>query len=98
MPCVGGKHDGTLESYAKMRGARGKLCKSATLLKTAHFHPECEVFVWRGSPNIPKKLIVPYGTITFGTLKVMEESNIMKTGPLHQPKQTCMEVEPTARA
>ena len=60
MPRTGGKHDGTVESYAKMRGARGKLCKSATSLKTTLFHPECEVFVWRGSPNIPKKIIVPH--------------------------------------
>ena len=58
MPRTGGKHDGTVESYAKMRGARGKLCKSATSLKTTLFHPECEVFAWRGSPNIPKKIMV----------------------------------------
>ena len=69
MPRTGGKHDGTVESYAKMRGARGKLCKSATSLKTTLFHPECEVFVWRGSPNIPKKIIVPNGTITICSLK-----------------------------
>ena len=42
MPHVGGKHDSTVESCAKMRGARGKLYKSATSLKTTHFHPECE--------------------------------------------------------
>ena len=33
----------------KMCGARGVLCAQATMLKTAPFHPECEIFVWRGS-------------------------------------------------
>ena len=50
----------------------------ATTRSDVHFHPECEVFVWRGSPNIPKKLIVvlPYGTITFCSLKVIDTREI----------------------
>ena len=48
-----------MESYAKMRGACGKLCPLATLLKTAPFDAAFEVFVWRGSMKNPKKLIVP---------------------------------------
>ena len=66
---VGGNHESTVESFAKMRCARGKLCQLATSLKTALFYPEFEVFVWRGSLQNSKKLIVPYGTITFCSLK-----------------------------
>ena len=40
-------------------GARGTPCAVVTFLKAQTFHPEFEVFVWRGSLKNPKKLIVP---------------------------------------
>ena len=40
----------------KMCGARSALCALATLLKTALFHAEFEVFILRGSLKNPKKV------------------------------------------
>ena len=44
-----GKRCDIVNVLTKMCGARGALCSLATLLKTEPFHPEFEVFVWRGS-------------------------------------------------
>ena len=64
-----GKQCGIVNMLTKMSRARVVLCVLATRLRTALFNLEFEVFVWRDSPYIPKKLIVPYGTITFRSLK-----------------------------
>ena len=61
VPDDAGKRCGIVNELMKMCGARGTLCSLATLLKTAPFDAEFEVFValWRGSLKNPKKLIVP---------------------------------------
>ena len=59
VPHGAGKRRGVVNMLMKMCGARGALCSLATLLKTAPFDAEFEVFVWRGSLKNPKKLIVP---------------------------------------
>ena len=60
VPHDAGKRCGTVHVLMKMCGARVTLCSLATLLKTAPFDAEFEVFVWRGSLKNPKKLIVPF--------------------------------------
>ena len=74
MPRTGGKQDDTVEMYAKMRGAWGKAVPPSGSVENNTFHAQFEVFVWRIILQNPKKLIVPYGTITFGTLKVNDEA------------------------
>ena len=44
MPHDAGKRCGIVNMLMKMCGARGALCSLATLLKTAPFHAEFEVF------------------------------------------------------
>ena len=57
MPHDAGNRCSIVNMLIKMCGARGALCSLATLLKTAPFHAEFGVFVWRGSLRNPKKLI-----------------------------------------
>ena len=57
MPHYAGNRCSIVNMLTKMCGARGVLCALATLLKTAPFHPQFEVFVWRESLRNPKKLI-----------------------------------------
>ena len=61
VPHDAGKRCGIVNVLMKMCGARGTLCSLATLLKTAPFDAEFEVFVWRGSLKNPKKLIISLG-------------------------------------
>ena len=58
VPHDAGKRCCIVDMLMKMCGARGALCSLATLLETVLFHAKFEVFVWRGSLQNPKKLIV----------------------------------------
>ena len=73
-----GERDGIVMLSTSPCGARGTPCAVVTSLKTQTFHPEFEVFVWRGSLQNSKKLIVPYGTITFCSLKVNEIGRVFR--------------------
>ena len=82
MPRSVGDQYGIVNTLIAMHSARGTLCALETFSKQHLFHPGFEVSVWRASLNIPKKLIVPYGTITFGSLTVILLIVAGKRGPL----------------